>query len=191
MLNIALLGPPGAGKGTQGEKIVEKYYLTPVIPGQLMREMIQRGQELGKILKRYLDEGQLAPHDIVMQLVKDQMLLHADTSGFLFDGFPRAIPQADALTALLPQYGYQLDAVLFLQVPDEEVKQRIKARAKTEERSDDAKVSTRLEIYRQDTLPVVEYYKKQHKLFEIDGTGSEQAVFERITRLLDNIKQNK
>jgi adenylate kinase len=187
MVSIVLLGPPGAGKGTQSKKIVERYRLTPVIPGHLMREHTKRGTELGKILSRHIDEGHLVPHEIVMQLVEEQILLYPDTSGFLFDGFPRAIAQANALTELLPKYGHQLDGILCLQVPDEEVKDRIQGRSKTEKRTDDTKVLTRLEVYKQETLPVLDYYKyeKRHQVFEIDGTGPEKLVFERIIQLLD------
>jgi len=194
MANIVLLGPPGAGKGTQSEKIVKKYRLTPVTPGNLMREHIKQGSTLGKLLASYIDEGQLAPHEIVMQLVEEQLAAHSNTPGFLFDGFPRAIAQATSLDELLLDYGYRLDGVLFLQVPDEEVKRRIKSRAKITERSDDqdeSKVMTRLGIYVQETLPVIADYEKQRKLFGLNGMGPEETVFENIVKVLDSLQLNQ
>ncbi len=191
MINIVLLGPPGAGKGTQSEKIVQKYGLTPIMPGNLMREQIQKGTEVGKLLASYIDEGQLAPHEVTMQLIEEQLAANPHSQGFLFDGFPRAIEQANSLDELLPKHGCQLDGVLFLQVPEAEVQERIKRRSQTFKRGDDDKVAVRLSIYQKETLPLVNYYAKQHKLFQIDGMGTQEAVFERIVAVLDKLYQNK
>jgi adenylate kinase len=191
MINIALLGPPGAGKGTQNEKIVQKYHLTPIMPGHLMREHIKQGSKLGKLLASYLDEGHLAPHEVVMQLIEEELEAHPHTAGFLFDGFPRAVAQAIALEELLSKHGLELDGAVFLEVPDEAVKQRIHGRSQIVKRSDDDKVEARLEIYRQETLPVVKYYEKQHKLLKVDGIGPEATVFERIVGALDPLYRHK
>lgn len=188
MINIVLLGPPGAGKGTQSEKIIQKYNLIPIMPGNLMREHIRQGSALGKILASYIDEGQLAPHEIAMQLVEEQLKANPNAPGFLFDGFPRAIAQANSLDKLLTTYGYELDGVLFLQVPDEEVKKRIRNRAKISSRSDDQdehKIMARLAVYAKETLPVVAHYEKQNKLFKLDGMGPKETIFKDIVDVLD------
>eukprot|EP01132_Coremiostelium_polycephalum_P001055 gene1055-1338_t len=190
MANIVLLGPPGAGKGTQSDYILSLYNLRPIVPGNLMREHISQGTEIGKTLSQYINDGKLAPHEVVMRLVEEQITLHRSGFKFLFDGFPRAIAQAISLDELLPKHGHQLDGVIFLDVPDEIVKARIKARAKVSGRADDQsdeKIATRLAIYHQETLPVVDYYEKQNKLYRVAGTGAVEDVFRRMNLVINEL----
>ena len=188
MANIVLLGPPGAGKGTQSERIVSQYNLTPIVPGNLMREHINQDTSVGRLLSNYINEGMLAPHKVVMDLVEEQVKAKKHGFKFLFDGFPRAIAQAISLDELLPKHGHQLDVVIFLDVPDEIVKERIRDRAKVSGRVDDQsdeKIATRLEIYHSETLPVVDYYEKQNKLYRVEGMGPVEDVFERIIQVIN------
>lgn len=188
MANIVLLGPPGAGKGTQSEKIINQYNLIPIVPGNLMRDHISQDTSIGRVLSNYINEGMLAPHEVVMDLVEEQVKAKKSGFKFLFDGFPRAIAQAISLDELLPKHGHQLDGVIFLDVPDEIVKERIRDRAKISGRVDDQseeKIATRLEIYHNETLPVVDYYEKQNKLYRVEGMGLVEEVFERIIQIIN------
>jgi adenylate kinase len=190
MANIVLLGPPGAGKGTQAEKIVQHFNVVPIVPGNLMREHISQDTPIGKQISNYINEGMLAPHEVVMDLVEEQVKAKRHGFKFLFDGFPRAIAQATSLDELLPKHGHQLDRVIFLEVPDEIVKERIRHRAKVLGRADDQseeKVATRLQVYYNETLPVVAYYEKQNKLYRVKGVGPVEEVFERILSVIQPI----
>jgi adenylate kinase len=183
MANIVLLGPPGAGKGTQSEKITRHYNLIPIVPGGLMREHVNQATSIGKLISNYINEGMLAPHEVVMDLVEAQVKANKNGFQFLFDGFPRAIAQATSLDELLPKHGHQLDGVIFLEVPDEIVRERIKGRAKTLGRADDQseeRITRRLHVYHQETLPVIDYYEKQNKLYKVKGVGPIEEVFKRI-----------
>lgn len=191
-MNIVLLGLPGAGKGTQSIKCQHRYQLTPIAPGDLLREHIKQGTELGKLIASYLDQGELAPHEVVMNLVEEQLKLQKDSQGLLFDGFPRALPQAISLDRLLRIHGLQLDGVIFINVPEQKIKQRIKARAKSSGRADDqdeTKVATRMQVYYQETQPLIAYYEKQRKLFQVDGVGDIEAVFKRMVAILDSLQE--
>jgi adenylate kinase len=193
MANIVLLGPPGAGKGTQSDKIISQYNLIPIVPGNLMRDHINQGTSIGRVLSNYINEGMLAPHEVVMKLVEEQVKAKKAGHKFLFDGFPRAIAQAISLDELLPKHGYRLDGVVFIDVPDEIVKERIRDRAKISGRVDDQsdeKIATRLEIYHNETLPVVDYYEKQNKLYRVEGTGPVEEVFKRIIQAINPLYYN-
>ena len=194
MANIVLLGPPGAGKGTQSEKIAQYYTLTPIVPGNLLREHIIQATAIGRLISNYINEGMLAPHNIVMNLVEEQVESKKIGFKFLFDGFPRALPQATSLDKLLPKHGHQLDIVIFLEVPDEIVRERIRERAKISGRIDDQseeKITTRLEIYHKETLPVVDYYAKQNKLYKVQGIGTVEDIFKQIIDIIRPIYNKK
>ena len=183
MTNIALFGPPGAGKGTQSEKLVQKYQLVHIAPGELMREQISKKTLLGQQVAQYINQGKLAPNDLVIGMVVEWLAANKSGSGFLFDGFPRTAVQAKALEEKLASYNMQVDAVIFLEVPEQELVKRIKSRAQIANRVDDqdeAKIATRMRIYHETTLPIAQYYAQQNKLFRVDGVGTVDTIFERI-----------
>jgi len=183
MTNVALLGPPGAGKGTQSKKMIQKYQLVHISPGDLLREHIDKKTALGHQVAKYINQGKLAPNQLVIDIVEEQLAAKKNGDGFLFDGFPRTAIQAKVLEEKLASYNMQMDAVFFLEVPDQEIIRRIKARAKIGGRVDDqdeTKVATRMRIYHDATLPVAQYYAQQNKLFKVHGVGAMHTIFERI-----------
>lgn len=183
MLNIILFGPPGAGKGTQSEKIIDKYKLTHISTGDLFRKHLSEGTGMGKLAKKYMDEGNLVPDEVVIGMVDEKIKNNAGTNGFIFDGFPRTVPQAKALDALLENKGNPISGMIALDVPDEELKQRIIERGKTSGRSDDQdeeKINNRIKVYKDETLPVAKYYEKQGKFSKVYGVGKIDEIFSRI-----------
>lgn len=188
MLNIVLFGPPGAGKGTQSENLIKNYNLLHISTGDLFRKHLGEGTELGKKAKGYMDEGKLVPDQLVVDMVDDKMREDHDREGTIFDGFPRTIPQAEALDRLLESKGMPIAVTVMLDVPDDELIARLMERGKTSGRSDDqdkSKIETRLQVYKDETLPVANYYKAQRKLAVVDGVGSINDIFERITEAVD------
>ena len=187
MINLVLLGPPGAGKGAQSQKLIEKHQLVHITPGELLREQVKKNTTLGQQVAKYINAGQLAPSALVTDIVATQLAAKKDGPGFLFDGFPRTTAQAVALEALLSTHDLQIDAVILLEVPEAELLQRIKSRAQIAGRTDDqdeAKVTTRMRIYHEETLPLADYYAQQNKLFKVDGVGEKDTVFERIVAVM-------
>lgn len=187
MINLVLLGPPGAGKGAQSQKLIEKHQLVHITPGELLREQVKKNTTLGQQVAKYINAGQLAPSALVTDIVATQLAAKKDGPGFLFDGFPRTTAQAVALEALLSTHDLQIDAVILLEVPEAELLQRIKSRAQIAGRADDqdeAKVTTRMRIYHEETLPLADYYAQQNKLFKVDGVGEKDTVFERIVAVM-------
>lgn len=188
MLNIVLFGPPGAGKGTQSQKIIDHYNLTHIATGDLFRKHMGEGTELGNQAKQYMDAGQLVPDDLVIGMVDHELNESNNTDGpprggIIFDGFPRTIPQARALDDFLESKGTSITCMIALEVPDKELKKRILERGKVSGRSDDQeeeKIDIRLMVYRKTTLPVADYYKKQGKFSSVNGVGSIEDIFERI-----------
>ncbi len=184
---IILFGPPGAGKGTQSQKIVDKYGLTHIATGDLFREHIAKGTDLGNAVQKYMNQGKLVPDQVVIDMVEKKIKQHNQCKGLLFDGFPRSLAQAKALDEKLLQYGMQIQCVIALVVSEATLKQRISARSKTSGRTDDQddqKIATRLNTYRNDTLPVELYYKNQEKLFSINGIGNIETIFAHIVKVL-------
>lgn len=183
MINIALFGPPGAGKGTQSQWLVSHFELIHIAPGDILRENIEQETPLGKRVQSYINNGLLVPNQVVIEAITQKIVTHTDANGFLFDGYPRTQVQAEALDEQLANQQRILDIVLFLQVPEEESYQRIKKRRKREHRVDDQsdeKIATRFDQYYHTTLPVSEYYAKQEKLIHIPGVSSIQRVREAI-----------
>jgi adenylate kinase len=191
MLNIVLFGPPGAGKGTQSEKLIGHYNLLHISTGDLFRKHLGEGTELGKKARGYMDEGKLVPDQLVVDMVDDKLQEGHERKGIIFDGFPRTIPQAEALDQLLSSKNIPIVATIMLDVPDEELINRLLERGKTSGRTDDqdrSKIETRLQVYKDETLPVANYYKEQGKLATVNGVGSIDDIFRRISREIDNRK---
>lgn len=191
MLNIVLFGPPGAGKGTQSEHLIKNYNLLHISTGDLFRKHLGEGTELGVKAKGYMDEGRLVPDQLVIDMVDAKLNEGHDKEGTIFDGFPRTIPQAKALDTLLEKKGIPIVATVMLQVPDEELVVRLLERGKTSGRTDDqdkGKIETRLQVYKGETLPVANYYKEQNKLASVNGVGTIEDIFERITKEIETKK---
>jgi adenylate kinase len=190
MLNIVIFGAPGSGKGTQSDKLIEHYNLFHISTGDVLRDNIRRGTELGQIAKGFIDQGQLVPDELIIDIlaqVLDENKENA-TEGVIFDGFPRTIPQAEALEQLLADRGTQIDAVVGLEVPEEELIKRILLRGQLSGRSDDNEETARkrLETYHNQTSPLKTYYEEQGKYRAINGLGSIDGIFELIKEALDN-----
>jgi len=184
MFNIVIFGPPGSGKGTQAEKLAEKYNLTHLSTGDLLRQEMQKGSELGKTVKALIDKGELAPDDIVVELIKKHLNNNLDSVGFIFDGFPRTVPQAKVLDEMLKGEGLDISTMFTLEVTEEELIARILKRGENSGRADDSDTSiikNRIKIYNEQTSPVAEYYKQQGKHISIDNMGTIDKTFDSIT----------
>jgi adenylate kinase len=179
-VKIVLLGPPGAGKGTQAEKLAEKLEVPQISTGELFRQNIGDGTKLGLEAKRYLDAGDLVPAELTNQLVDDR-LDHADAAnGFILDGYPRSVEQAKALHTMLERRGTAIDAVLEFRVSEDELFQRLKARGRADDTED--VIRNRMKVYRDETAPLLEYYRGQLKT--VDAVGSPDEVFARALQAL-------
>ena len=188
MLNLVLFGPPGAGKGTQSEKIIASYGLTHLSTGDLFRKHLGEGTELGKLAKGYMDQGHLVPDAVVIQMVEHKISTSTDSKGFIFDGFPRTTAQAEALDVMLQKNGMHISGMIALDVPQAILKERILERGKTSGRVDDQeeeKINTRIQVYLDETLPVASYYEKQGKFHQINGVGQIEDIFNQITAVID------
>jgi adenylate kinase len=188
MFNLILFGPPGCGKGTQSDKLVEKYGLIHISTGDLLREEMRQETPLGIEAKSFIDKGQLVPDEIVIGMVDSFFEKNRDANGFLFDGFPRTVAQAEALDKLLELKKTGISRVIVLDVDEEELIKRLINRGKTSGRSDDMdeKVQrNRQEVYKKETLPVAAYYAKARKVSHVDGMGSIEEIFSRIASELD------
>lgn len=212
-MRIVMLGAPGAGKGTQAKKITAKYSIPHISTGDIFRANIKNGTELGKKAKTYMDQGLLVPDELVVDLVVDRVNQKDCTNGYVLDGFPRTIPQAEALDAALTEMGQSVDYAINVEVPDENIVQRMSGRracvkcgatyhvvyAPTQEENicdachgelilrDDDKPETvqkRLNVYHEQTQPLIDYYTKQEKLVEVDGTIDIEDVFQAIVKVL-------
>jgi adenylate kinase len=188
MFNLILFGPPGCGKGTQSDKLVEKYGLVHLSTGNLLRQEIKDKTPLGIEAKSFIDKGQLVPDKVVIGMVDSCFDQHKDAKGFLFDGFPRTVAQAKALDNLMELKRTEISKVLMLDVDEEELIKRLVHRGKTSGRSDDADENiqrNRQEVYKKETLPVAAYYSKSGKLANVDGMSSINEVFERLSSHID------
>lgn len=188
MFNLILFGPPGSGKGTQSEKLVEKYGLIHLSTGNLLREEIANKTPLGLEARKFMDHGQLVPDEVVIGMIDSSIEQHKNAPGFLFDGFPRTVAQAKALDKLLALKKTEIDIVLALEVGEDELVSRLLNRGKTSGRSDDtneAIIRKRFSVYSNDTTPVADYYKKAHKFKAIEGEGSVNEIFAALRQAID------
>jgi adenylate kinase len=183
MLNIVIFGAPGSGKGTQSDLIKKRYHLTHISTGDVLRDEMKNETELGRVAKKYIHKGQLLPDPLICDML-DKVLdrLSADTKGVIFDGFPRTIPQAEALESILQKRGWDVTTLIDLQVDDEELLKRLIERGKNSGRTDDNEktIKSRLEVYHTQTAPLAEYYKNKNKHIAIKGIGTIEEIFNRI-----------
>lgn len=187
MLNIVIFGAPGSGKGTQSEKITEKYGIRHISTGDVLREEIKNGTELGETAKRYIDEGQLLPDELIIDILASVLDSMKGHNGVIFDGFPRTIPQAEALKKLLQDRGQDITAMLDLDVPEEELITRLLKRGQESGRADDnmETIKKRLDVYKSQTFPLIEYYKKEGKYNHIKGVGALDDIFRDIAAVIE------
>jgi adenylate kinase len=188
MLNVALFGPPGAGKGTQSKRLMGKYNLAYIATGDMLREEIAEDTELGLQAKDIIAKGGLVSDEIIVKLIEKKIRHTPGAQGFLFDGFPRTVVQAYILEGLLLKFNSKLSCMLGLEVPEDELMRRLLARASESNRTDDNEkvIKRRLTEYRQKTLPVAEFYKEKEKYFPIDGVGTMDDIFERLDQAVNS-----
>lgn len=190
MLNIVLFGPPGAGKGTQSERIIEKYGLVHLSTGDIFRANIKGETELGLLAKSYIDKGQLVPDEVTINMLKSEVKKHQDPKGFIFDGFPRTNAQAEALDAFLSEEKTSISVMLALEVEEGELKTRLMKRAEVSGRADDADpavIQNRINVYNAETAPVKTFYQSQNKFVSINGIGSIDEITNRLYEAIDKI----
>lgn len=190
MLNIVLFGPPGAGKGTQSELLVKKYQLLHLSTGDILRGEVKAGTALGTTAKSLMDAGKLVPDELIIGMVENKVKDNQRAEGFIFDGFPRTVAQAEALDEMLSKYQDGINGMVSLEVPKDELVQRLLKRGETSGRADDQDpniIEQRINEYNDKTAPVADYYRKQHKFFGIEGVGSIEEINEKISAAMDKM----
>ena len=189
MKNIVIFGAPGSGKGTQSDKMIEKYGLTHISTGDVLRSEIKKGTELGKTAASYIDNGQLIPDDLMVSILAGVYDSFGDHKGVIFDGFPRTIPQAEALKKMLDERGDKVAAMIELDVPEDELMKRLLLRGQQSGRADDNEetIKKRLVVYHSQTQPLIEWYKQEGLHHHIDGLGSLDRIFSDICDVIDNL----
>ena len=191
MLNIVLFGPPGAGKGTQSAKLIDQYQLVHLSTGDIFRANIKGGTELGNKAKQFMDQGQLVPDEITIGMLESEADKHPDAKGYIFDGFPRTPAQAAALDAFLSSKGTAISGMIALEVDEEELRTRLMIRGKDSGRPDDqdpAIIQKRIDVYKNETEPVRDFYMAQNKYTGINGIGTIEEIFDRLCAAIDAIK---
>ena len=191
MINIVLFGAPGCGKGTQAQRLKEHYGIDHVSTGEVIRDEIRRGTELGRSMESYIKEGRLAPDSIVIGMIANYVADHLDAKGCIFDGFPRTTVQAEEFDKILARHGLKVDIMVDIHVPEEELVRRILLRGKDSGRADDASeevIRGRLDVYHRQTAVVADYYAGQNKYALVDGVGTMDEVFDRIAAVIDGLK---
>jgi len=183
MLNIILFGPPGSGKGTQSVNLIDKYGLIHLSTGDIFRANIKGETELGNLAKSYMDQGNLVPDEVTIKMLESEVNKHPEAKGFIFDGFPRTNAQADALDRFLEGRGDSISHMLALEVDEDELKDRLKNRALTSGRPDDADpaiIQNRIDVYNNETAPVANHYKALEKYSGVNGVGSIEDISGRL-----------
>ena len=190
MLNLVLFGPPGAGKGTQSNLLIDKYNLVHLSTGDILRGEITAGTELGMEAKTLMDRGDLVPDEVVIAMISSKLDNNPNTNGFIFDGFPRTAAQAEALDNLLEDKGTSISAMISLKVEDKELIRRLLSRGKDSGRVDDQDesiIANRINEYNNKTAPLKEYYSAQNKLSEIEGNGTVEDIAEKLNDVIDTL----
>ena len=189
MLNIVIFGAPGSGKGTQSERIVEKYGINHISTGDVLRAEIKNGTELGKTAKGYIDQGQLSPDELMIDILASVFDSFKDSKGVIFDGFPRTIAQAEALKKMLAERGQDVSVMLDLEVPEDELMVRLIKRGKDSGRADDNEetIKKRLHVYHSQTSPLIDWYKNEKKYQHINGLGTMDGIFADICEAVDKL----
>jgi len=189
---VVFLGPPGAGKGTQSKRLINYLEIIHLSTGDILRAAVDQGSRMGEIAREFINKGQLVPDQIVVDLIADRLSQRDCQAGCLLDGFPRTLPQARALDHMLAEQDRRLDVALALHVDRDELERRLAGRATTEGREDDspATILHRLEIYERQTQPLIDYYRRQGVLHDIDAVGTTDDVFERIRQAVDSARQS-
>ena len=189
MLNIVIFGAPGSGKGTQSERIVEKYGINHISTGDVLRAESKNGTELGKTAKGYIDQGQLIPDELMIDILASVFDSFKDSKGVIFDGFPRTIAQAEALKKMLAERGQDVSVMVDLDVPEEELMVRLIKRGKDSGRADDNEetIKKRLHVYHSQTAPLIDWYKNEKKYQHINGLGTMEGIFAEICEAVDKL----
>ena len=189
MLNIILFGPPGAGKGTQSQFLREKYHLTYISTGEILREEIAAESELGLQVKEIIGKGGLVSDDIVARIIEKKLSENLNSPGFLFDGYPRTVPQAEILDDLLQKYNMTLSGVLSLEVPEEMLIERMLERGKVSGRADDNidSIKHRFVEYNEKTQPVMGFYEAKGQLYHVNGVGEIPQIFGNLCTVIDKL----
>jgi len=193
MLNIVLFGPPGAGKGTQSAKLIEKYGLAHLSTGDIFRANIKGNTELGKLAKSYMDAGNLVPDEVTIQILESEVNKNPNATGFIFDGFPRTTPQAEALHTFLKERNTTIHQMLALNVAQEELVKRLLLRGEQSDRPDDKDesiISNRIQVYNDQTAVVADFYSAQEKFSSINGVGNVDEIFARLCQVIDSLSSN-
>ena len=189
MKNIVIFGAPGSGKGTQSDKLIEKYGLNHISTGDVLRSEIKKGTELGKTAASFIDQGQLIPDELMVSILASVYDSFGDHKGVIFDGFPRTIPQAEALKQMLGERGDKVAAMIELDVPEDELMKRLLLRGQQSGRADDNEetIKKRLVVYHSQTQPLIEWYANEGVHYHIDGLGELDRIFADICAVIDNI----
>ncbi|MBI1184250.1 adenylate kinase [bacterium] len=194
MLNIVLFGPPGAGKGTQSEKLIAKYGFTHLSTGDIFRYNTKNKTELGQLAQSYMDKGELVPDEVTIAMLESEVEKSNTSKGFIFDGFPRTIPQAEALDKFLAGRGQSIAVMTALEVPEPELIKRLLLRGADSGRADDTDesiIKNRIQVYNDQTAVVANYYSAQNKFRAINGIGSIDEIFDRLCAVIDAVEETK
>ena len=190
MLNIVLFGPPGAGKGTQAARLVEKYDLVHLSTGDIFRSNIKEATDLGQLAKSYIDKGALVPDEVTIGMLEAEVNSNSNAKGFIFDGFPRTSAQAEALDAFLSSKGTEVSSMLALEVDENELITRLLERGKSSGRADDQDagiIKNRIQVYENETAVLKTYYANQNKFFGIEGIGSIESITLGLCKVIDTL----
>ena len=192
MFNIIIFGAPGSGKGTQGQILTDRYQLTHISTGEVLREKIRKQTPLGKLADEYISKGQLVPDNVVIDILTKFFADNPTSNGYIFDGFPRTLRQGEAMDEMLAEKNESINVVLWLDVDDDELVERLVNRGKEMGRNDDnlETIKSRLKVYYQKTAPLKKFYSKQGKLVKINGMGTVEEIFSRIEKVIHGLSTN-